>query len=246
MLLSKYETKSDSETNEKDSQINDQKNNCIIKELQEENKKLIDNQIDSKHIIEIISKSNKQLSPSPLNKESNVIVMNLTELEESKIEIKRLKDSLEKLKSTVGSSSNHSISISRTIMPIQQILISSPTNITTSPSNSTPSSLTKVCRDFDHEKLASNINLQNTSLPSVEPYVKKIKGLEDSIRELHKNLNNKKQEESALLTDMEITGQAFEDMQVKHRKIFKKIQNLFMNFFKGTECKTDATVKGKR
>ena len=73
MLLSKYETKSDSETNEKDSQINDQKNNCIIKELQEENKKLIDNQIDSKHIIEIISKSNKQLSPSPLNNKLNKI-----------------------------------------------------------------------------------------------------------------------------------------------------------------------------
>ena len=34
------------------------------------------------------------------------------------------------------------------------------------------------------------------------------------MRELHKMLGNKKQEEAALLNDMEITGQAFEDMQV--------------------------------
>ena len=43
---------------------------------------------------------------------------------------------------------------------------------------------------------------------------KKIRQLEDQVRDLHKNLSNKKQEEAALLNDMEITGQAFEDMQV--------------------------------
>ena len=45
--------------------------------------------------------------------------------------------------------------------------------------------------------------------------MKKFKAQEEKIIELHKMLSNKKQEEAALLNDMEITGQAYEDMQVR-------------------------------
>lgn len=54
--------------------------------------------------------------------------------------------------------------------------------------------------------------------------LKKIKSLEETIRELHKNLNSKKQEETALLNDMEITGQAFEDMQEQNIRLMQQLR----------------------
>lgn len=53
---------------------------------------------------------------------------------------------------------------------------------------------------------------------------KKIRSLEENIRELHKNLSNKKQEEAALLNDMEITGQAFEDMQEQNVRLMQQLK----------------------
>jgi len=173
-----------------------------------------------------MSKSNKQLSPSSsntllnkTNKETNKAITNLSELEESKIEIKRLRESLDKLKSTIGSSSSShsSTTLSKTILPIQQISICSPVNIVTSPSNLTPTTSSKQSRDLEFEREKLNNNSLNTNATTSDQYLKKIRMLEESIKELHKNLNNKKQEEAALLNDMEITGQAFEDMQVRFR-----------------------------
>ena len=103
------------------------------------------------------------------------------ELDDAKREIKRLKEQLEKFKTT----NKHVNTISN---------ITSPTSA--SHSNS----------------LYHNNEEQN--IIGLCDYSKKIKSLEETIRELHKNLNSKKQEETALLNDMEITGQAFEDMQV--------------------------------
>lgn len=54
--------------------------------------------------------------------------------------------------------------------------------------------------------------------------VKKIKQLEDNIRDLHRNLSNKKQEETALLNDMEITGQAYEDMQEQNIRLMQQLR----------------------
>jgi E3 ubiquitin-protein ligase BRE1 len=48
--------------------------------------------------------------------------------------------------------------------------------------------------------------------------------LEDNIRDLHKNLNNKRQEEAALLNDMEITGQAYEDMQEQNIRLMQQLR----------------------
>ena len=55
-------------------------------------------------------------------------------------------------------------------------------------------------------------------------YAKKIKSLEDNVRDLHKNLSNKKQEEIALLNDMEITGQAYEDMQEQNIRLMQQLR----------------------
>jgi len=166
---------------------------------------------------------------SKINKETSKCSTNLSELDECKIEIKRLRESLDKFKSTIGSTSQNSTVISKTILPVQQISISSPVNLTTSPSNSTPTNSIKNIRELDNERQSSNNNVLNSNL-STDQCLKKIRTLEESIRELHKNLNNKKQEESALLTDMEITGQAFEDMQVSV-KIFKLKETLKIRVF---------------
>ena len=178
----------------------------IIKDLKHENKKLIENQNDSKNILEIFSKSQKITSDYNIGNFVDITkikgINNLNELDEAKIETKRLKESLEKFKNLLGTSSV----LPKTFIPTQHISISSPSGTSISPSSS--SNITqKHHRDHqENEKYFSNI--------SNEQQLKKIKTLEESIRELHKSLNNKKQEEAALLTDMEITGQAFEDMQV--------------------------------
>lgn len=55
-------------------------------------------------------------------------------------------------------------------------------------------------------------------------YIKKIKSLEETIKELNKHLSSKKQEETALLNDMEITGQAFEDMQEQNIRLMQQLR----------------------
>lgn len=107
----------------------------------------------------------------------------IVELDEAKLEIKRLKEALDRYKSNKAT-----------------------------------------------QQQADNVNSHNSQddsshnpLPGVD-YSKKIKSLEETIRELHKNLNSKKQEETALLNDMEITGQAFEDMQEQNVRLMQQLR----------------------
>lgn len=82
------------------------------------------------------------------------------------------------------------------------------------------------------KRLKESINKNDSSVtPSVSTasgggvdYSKKIKQLEDNIRDLHRNLSNKKQEETALLNDMEITGQAYEDMQEQNIRLMQQLR----------------------
>lgn len=73
----------------------------------------------------------------------------------------------------------------------------------------------------NHDSDPSQNSSNNTT---VTEYLKKIKSLDENIRELHKNLNSKKQEETALLNDMEITGQAFEDMQEQNVRLMQQLR----------------------
>lgn len=168
---------------------NDEKDN-LIKDLEEKNRRLQESHKDMKNIIDIYTKSSNNSSGSSSKDHKEKKYSN--DLEEAKQEIKRLKECLEKLKSSSSSSS-------KLIVPTQSI-----------PSNS-PSTRHHHKTEYHHHHQDESTSLSTSTNAD---HVKKIKSLEDSIKELQKNLNNKKQEEIALVNDMEITGQAFEDMQV--------------------------------
>jgi hypothetical protein len=76
----------------------------------------------------------------------------------------------------------------------------------------------------DEQPTPENSTSTSSSSTTVNYYNKKIKVLEDNVRELHRSLNNKKQEETALLNDMEITGQAFEDMQEQNIRLMQQLR----------------------
>ncbi|XP_013378606.1 E3 ubiquitin-protein ligase BRE1A-like isoform X2 [Lingula anatina] len=54
--------------------------------------------------------------------------------------------------------------------------------------------------------------------------IRKIKRLEESIADLQRNLAAQKQEEEALLNEMEVTGQAFEDMQEQNIRLIQQLR----------------------
>lgn len=136
-----------------------------------------------KGLLETYKQNNKQTSSPNV---SNAKPHKSIELDDAKAEIKRLKEMLDRYKSSKSNSNS---------------------NQTEHSSNG--SSNTNHDSDPSHSSSSTTVN----------EYLKKIKSLDENIRELHKNLNSKKQEETALLNDMEITGQAFEDMQVRRSTI---------------------------
>jgi chromosome segregation ATPase len=185
-----------------------------IKDLNEQLRKQHENLKEMKNVVEIY-KSNKQsslssLSSSPSSKDITKTRNYQGELEEAKIEIRRLKESLEKYKSNINQSSKSHI-------PTQQVI---PITNNTINDNSKMSSPSTAPSDQQQPPMVSKNEKHNKD--QLSDYSKKIKSLEELVRDLHKSLNNKKQEETALLNDMEITGQAFEDMQVF-------INNFFLN-----------------
>ncbi|XP_054724010.1 E3 ubiquitin-protein ligase BRE1A-like isoform X2 [Uloborus diversus] len=57
-----------------------------------------------------------------------------------------------------------------------------------------------------------------------EEALKKIKSLEDQLQALQKSLTTQKQEEETLLNEMDITGQAFEDMQEQNLRLIQQLR----------------------
>lgn len=57
-----------------------------------------------------------------------------------------------------------------------------------------------------------------------EDAIKKINKMEEKISELSKNLATQKQREEALLSEMEVTGQAFEDMQEQNMRLLQQLK----------------------
>ncbi|KAK6968359.1 E3 ubiquitin-protein ligase Bre1 [Biomphalaria glabrata] len=57
-----------------------------------------------------------------------------------------------------------------------------------------------------------------------EDAMRKIKKMEETIIELQKNLANQKQREEALLNDLDVTGQAFEDMQEQNTRLLQQLR----------------------
>lgn len=54
--------------------------------------------------------------------------------------------------------------------------------------------------------------------------MRKIRALEEGIHQLQKKLAEKKQEEEALLSEMDVTGQAFEDMQEMNTRLLQQLR----------------------
>jgi E3 ubiquitin-protein ligase BRE1 len=52
----------------------------------------------------------------------------------------------------------------------------------------------------------------------------KMRSFQEMIRDLEKNLETRKQEEAALLNEIEVTGQAFEDMQEQNSRLLSQLR----------------------
>ena len=57
-----------------------------------------------------------------------------------------------------------------------------------------------------------------------EDYYRKVSKYEEAIAQLQKNVAAHKQEEEALLNEMEVTGQAFEDMQEQNIRLLQQLR----------------------
>lgn len=73
------------------------------------------------------------------------------------------------------------------------------------------------------KKLAEHERKERRKLAD-EDAMKKIRSLEDTVANLHKSLAAQKQEEEALLSEMEVTGQAFEDMQEQNLRLLQQLR----------------------
>lgn len=166
------------------------------RELKERNKRLQDMLKEARAILDAFSKSSaSSMSSTPTSSKSSAGAAGVGG-DETKAELKRTRELFEKLKSVMSSKSLTSSSP----LPTGN---SHHHSDETTPLPSTPTSA-------GHSASSSHGSSSGTSVD----YLKKIRSLEENVKELHKSLSNKKQEEAALLNDMEITGQAFEDMQV--------------------------------
>jgi E3 ubiquitin-protein ligase BRE1 len=54
--------------------------------------------------------------------------------------------------------------------------------------------------------------------------IRRIKQLEEACDSLKRQVANHKQEEEALLNEMEVTGQAFEDMQEQNARLIQQLR----------------------
>jgi E3 ubiquitin-protein ligase BRE1 len=73
------------------------------------------------------------------------------------------------------------------------------------------------------KKLQENKREERKKLAD-EDAVKKIKLLEDQVHSLQKQVTGQKLEEETLLNDMEVTGQAFEDMQEQNSRLIQQLR----------------------
>jgi len=79
--------------------------------------------------------------------------------------------------------------------------------------------------DARHQiKKISETNREAVKKLADEDATRRIKQLEDQVETLRKQVANHKQEEETLLSDMEVTGQAFEDMQEQNSRLIQQLR----------------------
>jgi len=74
----------------------------------------------------------------------------------------------------------------------------------------------RKCVDMKNEEQFERVNDSESS--------RKIKALEESVSDLRRNLAATKQEEEALLSEMDVTGTAFEDMQEQNMRLLQQLR----------------------
>merc|ERR1712059_71035 len=73
-------------------------------------------------------------------------------------------------------------------------------------------------------KKMSETNREAVKKLADEDATRRIKQLDDQVETLRKQVANHKQEEETLLSDMEVTGQAFEDMQEQNSRLIQQLR----------------------
>jgi E3 ubiquitin-protein ligase BRE1 len=76
----------------------------------------------------------------------------------------------------------------------------------------------------EYKKLQENQKKEDKKKVAEEDLSSKIKGLEERTMTLRRQIANQKQEEEALLNEMDVTGQAFEDMQEQNSRLIQQLR----------------------
>jgi len=86
----------------------------------------------------------------------------------------------------------------------------------------------KVRQELDNVKSSITKMKENkkdeTRKLADEEALKKIKILEENLHSLQRQITNQKTEEDALVSEMEVTGQAFEDMQEQNARLLQQLR----------------------
>ncbi|CAF1400122.1 unnamed protein product [Adineta steineri] len=95
----------------------------------------------------------------------------------------------------------------------------------------------KACLMTSEKKLRQELEETRNELKKVQTHAKTLKkkcnedevqnktrSYQETIRDLEKNLETRKQEEAALLNEIEVTGQAFEDMQEQNSRLLSQLR----------------------
>lgn len=165
----------------------------IIQELREKNRKLEENLRDVKNSLDIYKSSSPTIKQAPSSPKTSGGVSTsagtpTTSGEKRKHDLEAANEEIKRLK--------HVIDKLKVTNSNSKHIPSSPVSGTQHSIDDTPGS-------------------SSTSASSSSQSDRKVRQLEEQIKELHKVLSNKKQEEVVLCNDLEVTGQAFEDMQVR-------------------------------
>nr|CAB3265658.1 E3 ubiquitin-protein ligase BRE1B [Phallusia mammillata] len=89
---------------------------------------------------------------------------------------------------------------------------------------STKEKLEKTSKLLEQEEIRADRAEQRMPRGPDAETMRKIKVLEETIAELRRNVAATKQEEEALLSEMDVTGQAFEDMQEQNMRLLQQLR----------------------
>jgi E3 ubiquitin-protein ligase BRE1 len=133
-------------------------------------------------------------------------------------DLQRLKRKLEEMKKN----ENHSNNDSDTKNP-NHVANNNGENLNNSVANhSTGINVNNPSRPANNN--SSSSSLTNNSVNHHAPSIKKIADLKEIIHQLQKQLEKTKSEEEALMQDLDVTGQAYEDMQDQNHRLLQQIE----------------------